>query len=270
MSQKKQIKQAVKSELREHKSSFYVYMVLRILTIITAVFQILAQNWESAFLAILTLIMLLMPSILQVTLRIELPTVLEIIVLLFIFAAEILGEIQGFYVKFPLWDDVLHTLNGFLAAAVGFSLVDVLNKSEKLTFSLSPLFTVMVAFCFSMTIGAVWEIFEFSMDQIGGFDMQKDAIVHNISSVMLDPTGGNTPTAITNIEEVYINGAALGLGGYLDIGLNDTMHDLIVNFFGAFVFSVIGYVHIKTEGMTKIVSKLILRRKRKEEDYLEN
>lgn len=270
MSSRKERRRAMNKELREHKSSFYVYVVLHILTIITMVYQIVTGNWESAFLALLTLVMLVMPSFLQVTLRIELPTVLEIIVLLFIFAAEILGEINGFYVKFPFWDDVLHTLNGFLAAAVGFSMVDVLNKSERLTFNLSPVFTVMVAFCFSMTIGVMWEMFEFTMDMIGGFDMQKDAIVTGISSVMLDPTGGNTPTAITNIEEVYVNGTALGLGGYLDIGIIDTMTDLIVNFIGAIVFSVIGYMYIKTDGMSKFIGKLVVRRKKKEEDYLKN
>lgn len=270
MERRKRMKQAIGKELREHKSSFYVYTVLRILTIVTLMFQIFSRNWESAFLALLTLIMLVIPSFLQVTLKIELPIVLEIVVLLFIFAAEIFGEILGFYVKFPFWDDVLHTLNGFLAAAVGFSLVEVLNKSEKLTFNLSPLFTVMVAFCFSMTIGAVWEIFEFSMDMLGGFDMQKDTVITGISSVLLDPTGGNTPTAIPDITEVYVNGTALGVGGYIDIGIIDTMYDLIVNFIGAVIFSVIAYIHIKTQGMGKLISKLVLRRKSAEEDYLEN
>lgn len=267
---KKRMYVAIRRELREHKSSFYVYMVLRILTILTLISQAIQGNWETVFLAALALVMLIIPSVLQVTLKIELPTVLEIIVLLFIFAAQILGEIKGFYVIFPFWDDVLHTLNGFLAAAIGFSLVDVLNKSEKLTFTLSPLFTVLVGFCFSMTIGAVWEIFEFSMDMIGGFDMQKDTVVSSVSSVMLDPTGGNTPTAIPNIQEVYVDGVALGLGGYLDIGIIDTMFDLIVNFLGALIFSVIAYVHIKTSGMGNVISKFVLRRKKKEEDYLEN
>ena len=256
-------------ELREHKSSFYVYMILRGFTILTLIIQILGGNWESAFLALLALVMLVIPSFLQVTLKIELPTVLEIIVLLFIFAAEILGEIQGFYIKFPFWDDVLHTLNGFLAAAVGFSLVDVLNKSEKLTFYLSPLFTVMVAFCFSMTIGAVWEIFEFSLDQLAGFDTQKDTILSEIASVTLNPTGENKPIVISNIQEVYVDGVALGMGGYLDIGIIDTMTDLIVNLIGAVVFSVIAYFHLRTNGKSKIVSKLVVRKKSEEEDYLE-
>ena len=98
--------------------------------------QIYERNFESVFLSALTLLLLLIPSLVQVTFRIELPTVMEIIVLLFIFAAQILGEINGFYVIFPFWDTLLHTLNGFLAASIGFSLVDILNKNEKLIFHL--------------------------------------------------------------------------------------------------------------------------------------
>lgn len=259
----------MRMELREHKSSFWVYMVLRILVVAVLCIQIHEKNFESVFLSILTLLLLIIPSLVQVTFRIELPTVLEIIVLLFIFAAQILGEINGFYVKIPLWDTMLHTLNGFLAAAIGFSLVDILNKSEKLVFSLSPFFAVMVAFCFSMTIGVMWEIFEFAMDQLAGFDMQKDTVVQWISSVHLDPTGGNTPTRIPNISEVYVNGTELGLGGYLDIGLYDTMYDLIVNFIGATAFSVIAYIYLRNQERFKWLGKLIMRRKRKEEDFLE-
>lgn len=267
MNRVKRFGRAMGKELREHKSSFWVYIVLRVLVILVLVFQLQDRNYESAFLSILTLLLLFIPSFVQVTFRIELPTVLEIMALLFIFAAQILGEIHGFYVRFPFWDTMLHTLNGFLAAAIGFSLVDILNKSEKLVFTLSPFFAVMVAFCFSMTIGAVWEIFEFSMDQFGGFDMQKDTVVQWISSVHLDPTGGNRPTAIKNINEVYLDGTALGVGGYLDIGLYDTMNDLIVNFIGAGVFSIIAYIYLKNQERVNWIGKLIMRRKRKEEDF---
>lgn len=269
MSRIKRLNQAIRLELREHKSSFVLYMVLRILVIIAVCIQLYERNYESVFLGILTLILLVVPSFVQVTFKIEIPTVLECIVLLFIFAAEILGEINGFYVIFPFWDTMLHTMNGFLAAAIGFSLVDILNKSEKLVFDLSPFFAVMVAFCFSMTIGVVWEIFEFGMDQIGGFDMQKDAVVQWISSVHLDPTGGNTPTAIHNISDVCIDGMSLNLGGYLDIGLYDTMYDLIVNFAGAVVFSVVAYIYLRNQERVKWIGKLIVRRKKKGEDFLE-
>lgn len=260
----------MRKELREHRSSFLVYTILRILVIIVLCVQVYERNFESVFLSVLTLLMLLIPSFVQVTFRIELPTVLESVVLLFIFAAQILGEINGFYVKFPLWDTMLHTLNGFLAAAIGFSLVDVLNKSEKLIFKLSPFFAVMVSFCFSMTIGVVWEIFEFGMDQIGGFDMQKDVVVNWISSVHLDPTGGNTPTAIRDITEVYVNNQPLNVGGYLDIGLYDTMIDLIVNFIGAIIYSVLAFFYLRSNGKGKLIRRMTLRRKFRAEDYLED
>lgn len=269
MSRIKRLWKAMQKERMEHKSSFYMYMVLRILVIAVLIIQLCTRDYESAFLSILTLLLLIVPSFFQVTFRIEIPTVLENIMLLFIFAAEVLGELNGFYVRFSWWDDMLHTLNGFLAAAIGFSLVDILNKEEKLVFNLSPFFAVMVAFCFSMTIGAVWEIFEFGMDQLGGFDMQKDTVVNMISSVHLDPAGGNTPTAIHNISEVYVGNVPLGLGGYLDIGLYDTMMDLIVNFVGAAVFSVIAYIYLRNQERVKWIGKLIMRRKKKEEDFLE-
>ena len=91
-----------KMELREHKSSFMVYLILRILVIVMLVLQVLNQNYENVFLCILTLLLLIVPSFVQVTFKIELPTTLEIIVLFFIFAAEILGEINEFYLLFPV------------------------------------------------------------------------------------------------------------------------------------------------------------------------
>ena len=168
------LREALHMELREHRSSFIVYFTLRVLVIVTLILQLLNRNYENVFLCGLTLLLLIMPSLMQITFKVELPTTLEIIILIFIFAAEILGEIREFYLIFPLWDTALHTLNGFLAAAIGFSLVDLLNRSERTVFNLSPIFTAIVAFCFSMTIGVVWEFFEFGMDQLAGFDMQKD------------------------------------------------------------------------------------------------
>lgn len=264
----KTLGEALSMELREHKSSFIVYFTLRFLVIVTLILQLLNRNYENVFLCGLTLLLLIVPSLVQVTFKVELPTVLEIIILIFIFAAEILGEISKFYLLFPFWDTVLHTLNGFLAAAIGFSLVDLLNRSEKLTFSLSPVFMAIVAFCFSMTIGVVWEFFEFGMDQIGGFDMQKDTIIHTLRSVTLDPQGRNVPYMIDGITSTAVNGRDLGLGGYLDIGLIDTMQDLIVNFIGAAVFSVIGFFYVKTRGRGKVAGRFIPRRKAEDRDFL--
>lgn len=258
----------LRMELREHKSSFIVYMTLRALVILVMILQILNRNFENVFLCALTLVLLVMPSLIQINLKIELPTALEIIILLFIFAAEILGEIQAYYEKIPMWDTVLHTLNGFLMAAIGFALVDILNRNKKISFQLSPAFLAIVAFCFSMTIGVIWEFFEFGMDQIFHLDMQKDTIVNTIYSVMLDPAGGNHVVGVTGIRDVAVNGESLGLGGYLDIGLLDTMEDLLVNFIGAMVFSIIGYFYVKNRGKGKFARRFIPRLKTKDADFL--
>ena len=262
--------QAMRMEIREHKSSFAVYAVLRILVLVMAVLQFFNGNYENVFLCILTLLLLLLaPAFIQVRFRIELPSVLEVIVLVFVFSSEILGEISSFYEIFPFWDTVLHTMNGFLAAAIGFSLVDLLNRSGRVKFELSPLYLAIVSFCFSMTIGVIWEFFEFGMDQMFGVDMQKDAIVHSISSVMLDPTHTNHVIHLNDITQAAVNGHDLGLGGYLDIGLIDTMEDLIVNFIGAVVFSVFGFLYVKNRGKKdSIISRFVPQRKSADRDYL--
>ncbi|WP_346769803.1 hypothetical protein [Pseudoflavonifractor capillosus] len=251
-------------ELKEHKSSFIVFYILRILVILCMVRQFFLHNYEGFFFGLLTLLLLYLPSWIQVRLRIEIPVGLEISILCFCYAAEILGEINAFYQKIPFWDTILHTLNGFLCAAIGFSLVDILNRSDRFTFSLSPVYLAVVAFCFSMTVGVLWEFFEWAMDSFFHLDMQKDTVVHAIGTVMLDPTGGNVPQHIKGITDVIVVTAdgtqrSLGLGGYLDIGLNDTMKDLFVNFIGALVFSVIGYFYVKSRGKGRFARRFIPR-----------
>ena len=247
---------------KEKKAVTAVYIFLRTSVILVMLAQIFNRNFENVFLCILTLVLFAMPSLLERKLDIDLPNTLEIIILLFIYAAEILGEIGAYYVTFPYWDTVLHTLNGFLCAAIGFSLLDILNRHNRARFHLSPLYLAIVAFCFSMTVGVVWEFFECVMDQFFFLDMQKDTIVHSIGTIMLDPTGGNHPVALHNITDLIVvqaNGTqtALGLGGYLDIGLLDTMEDLFVNFIGALIFSVIGYFYVLSRGKGKFVKRFI-------------
>ena len=258
---------ALHMELREHKSSFLVYVTLRLLVILMMILQIFNRNYENVFLCVLTLVLLLIPSLIQINLKIELPTALEITILVFIFAAEILGEIQSYYIKFPFWDTVLHTINGFLMAAIGFALVDILNRSKKFSIQLSPVFLAIVAFCFSMTIGVIWEFFEYGMDQFFGLDMQKDTVIQGFSSVLLDPTKSNIPVPVQDITEVLVNGRDLGLGGYLDIGLIDTMNDLFVNFVGAVLFSIIGYFYVKSRGKGKFARRFIPRLKSRDADF---
>lgn len=266
-------RQAVDMELKEHKSTFIVFSVLRTLVIVCMVRQAFLHNYEGLFLSILTLLLLYIPSWLQVKLRIEIPIGLEISILCFIFAAEILGEINAFYIVIPGWDTILHTLNGFLCAAVGFSMVLLLNDNEELTFDLSPFFLALLAFCFSMTVGVLWEFFEFGMDYFLRFDMQKDMVLNSISTVMLDPAKANHPVVVRDIADVILvhgdgTQEALGLGGYLDVGLFDTIKDLFVNFIGAVVFSVIGFFYARGRGKKSVVSLFVPRRKTQDRDYL--
>ncbi len=238
-----------------------VYIVLRLFVVAVLVAQFFNQNYSNVFLCILTLVLFTLPSLFERRLKIDLPDTLEIIVLFFIFAAEILGEIQAYYLNVPHWDTALHTANGFLCAAIGFSLVDMLNRHDRFSLRLSPAFMAVVAFCFSMTIGVLWEFFEFSMDYFFLMDTQKDTVLNQISTVTLNPDGENKVVIIKNITDVIVvadgQEIPLGLGGYLDIGIYDTMKDMIVNFVGAVVFAPFGYLYVKSRGKGKFAGSFI-------------
>lgn len=261
-SKKQSFKNTIRDAWQLERGVMFVYIFLRLSVILVLVAQLFNRNFENVFLCVLVLFLFSLPTMLERRLAIELPNTLEVIILLFIYAAEIMGEIGAYYIKHPYWDTVLHTMNGFLCAAIGFSLLDLLNRQKKVTFQLSPLYLAVVAFCFSMTVGVLWEFFECLMDQLFYLDMQKDIIVHEIASVNLDPTGGNTPVHLRDIVDVIVvqgdgTQTALGLGGYLDIGLLDTMMDLFVNFIGATVFSFIGFFYVRSRGKSRFAKRFI-------------
>ena len=247
----------LKAAVRRQPAVFTVYLVLRLIVLATLVSSVIRGEYESAFICLLVLVLFMLPFFIQQNFGIELPSTLEIIILLFIFAAEILGELECYFITFPYWDSMLHTTTGFLCAATGFALIDILNRNSRIKFQLSPIYVALAAFCFSMTVGVLWEFFEFGMDRLFHMDMQKDTGVNSITSVMLDPTNKNIPVTIDGITSVTVNGQELGFGGYLDIGLYDTMEDLFVNFIGAVVFSTIGYFYIKHRGKGKLAKAFI-------------
>lgn len=244
------------TNMKARKNRTKIQMILTLIVVFSVIRQFFLGNYHNMFLGILTLILFMVPQFLDKKLSVTIPVGLETVILIFIFSAEILGEINAFYVKIPIWDSILHTANGFLMAAIGFALIDLFNRSEKFSIKMSPYFVAFFAFCFSMTVGVLWEFFEFSMDQFFGLDMQKDWIVTAINSVKLNPTGANVPIHV-DVQSVVINGEQWNLGGYLDIGLIDTMKDLIVNFIGAVVFSVIGILYLKNRERGKLAASLI-------------
>ncbi len=232
-----------------------IYVVLRVLVILTLAHQVLLGNYYNAMLCVMTLLLFMIPAFAGKQLKVKLPSALEVVILLFIFSAEILGEIQNFYGTFHSWDTMLHTLNGFLMAAIGFALIDVLNNDPKFHFTASPFFVAFVAFCFSMTVGVLWEFFEFAMETFFRIDMQRDFIYNTIATTntAINPSGANSAVIVENVRST-ITGTVGGVSqtfsydGYLDIGIKDTMKDLMVNCIGAVVFSVLGTFYIKGRG----------------------
>lgn len=260
-------RQALLRKKKEEPAAFWTYVVLRFIVILILIRCILRGDIESAFVCVLVLVIYLLPQFVENRLNIDIPTTLEVIIFVFVFAAEILGELQSYFIKYSNWDTILHTSSGFLCAAVGFSLVDLLNRSDNnAKVQLSPGYLAITAFCFSMTIGILWEFIEFSADRLFLLDMQKDTIVNQISSVSLDPTNSNISITVKGIKDVILvtdsGEQALGLGGFLDIGLYDTMEDLFVNFVGAVVFSVAAFFECKSE-KRPLTTALTLRRKKK-------
>lgn len=252
----------LKKYLYRNKTSLSVYFVLRGLVLLSLVRSYFRADYQSVFLCVLTLVLMLLPSVLSHKLDIHLPSALEVVILLFVFAAEILGEINSFYVRVPNWDTMLHTINGFLCAAVGFAMVDLLNRDNRFSLQLSPKYLALTAFCFSMTVGVLWEFFEYFGDSLLGMDMQKDTIVNAIHTVALDQSLTNTVIHIEDIQEVILvssdgNQQVLGVGGYLDVGIHDTMKDLLVNLIGAVVFSINGYIASARKGKNRIAAKFI-------------
>lgn len=167
------------------------------------------QQWLAALIATGILFLTLAPLFLKKFFRVFIPPELVLFVILFLFASLFLGEVRGYYTRFWWWDIVLHSCSGFLLGIIGFLLVHVLNETEDLGVHMKPGFVAFFAFLFAIGSGALWEIFEFSMDTFFGMNMQK--------AMLGDPSG-----------------------------LTDTMWDLIVDTLGALIIAGLGYGYIKT------------------------
>ena len=245
---------------RNHKA-YIVYVIIQTAVVFTLIRSILEARWENVATCVFAQILLLLPPLLEKGVKINLPTTMEVVAYVFVFAAEILGEVGNYYEKFPHWDTALHTLSGFMFAAFGFCLVDIFNRNDRFSFKLAPGYLAFMAFCFSMTIGVCWELFEHTADSYLGVDMQKDTVVTSFQSVYLDENKSNHPVPVKNIKHTEIvceDGDTVEIeGGYLDIGIHDTINDLLVNLIGAVTFSLSGYFFMKFGGNSKFVESLV-------------
>ena len=249
-----------KNRFSKPKTSLFICIILRILTVISLFIEFGSGNIKNGVLCIVVLIIFTLPPVLYKSFGLVLPDAMETAVYVFIFSSAILGEINNFYGFLPFWDTILHVLSGFILAGVGFSLARLMNgRKQKLR--MSALYIALTGICFSLTAGLLWEFFEFTCDNWLRTDMQKDKVIKNISSVELNGKNENEPLKIDDITrtEIYFkNGERYTVeGGYLDTGLNDTMKDLSVNFIGAVIFCTAGFYHMKNRGKYEFVNCFI-------------
>ncbi|MBO7342042.1 MAG: hypothetical protein J6U87_05115 [Clostridia bacterium] len=234
-------------EVKENKSAFLVFVCLWAATLGVLLGGVLAGEWQRVFTGVLCLLLFLVPPFVERSFSLQLPAALEISAYLFVFCAGVLGEIGDFYQRFPAWDAMLHAANGFLFAGFGLCLFSLFEKKRRVQTLPSPAYQSFTAFCFSMTVGVLWEIFEFAADYFLHTDMQKDSFLTSIHSVLVPGEDGGV-FRVENIVQVEIkaaNGASFSLPAYLDVGLADTVKDLVVNLWGAMAFCIIGYFWLK-------------------------
>ena len=203
-------------KVNSKKLEKYLRYFFIILTSIMLGYNFYMLQWETFWSAVMTLLLFILPTILEKRIAIRIPPSLQIVILLFIFASMYLGEIHGYFYRYRWWDRMLHSASAVILSYSGFILIFTLNKDNQVDIKLSPKFMALCTFCFGLMVCTLWEIFEYGVDCIFGVDMQK----------------------ARNLELIY---------GTFDtrLGVKDTMKDLIVDTIGALVVSLIGYFHLK-------------------------
>lgn len=258
-----------------NKAKCILHGVLKAHTLFCLVWTLIDRNWLCFGYSIITLLLFMLPTLCQIILKIELPFSLEAVVMLFIWAAMVLGDVYDWYVVFPHWDTLLHTVTGFVAAAVGMGLVNVMNKDDKFALKLSPLFVAIFCFSVSMMVGAMWELFEYCIDLSGITNMQKDTLFDAVKYSAMGINGETVSGTVKDIAEMQFilkDGTLCkpGLAGYMDMGLIDSIEDMFVNFIGALVFAVIAYLYVKKGGKNKVLNSFIEIKKQDPLRFIKN
>ncbi|MFO7983100.1 MAG: hypothetical protein R6V08_06575 [Desulfuromonadales bacterium] len=189
-----------------HRRLTFVLQAILVFEVVAALW---GQQWLPAIVTTGIILVTLGPFFLAKFFRVFIPPEFVLFSIIFVFASLFLGEVHSYYSRLWWWDIALHSGSGFLLGIIGFLLVYVLNETEDIGVHMKPGFVAFFAFLFAVGIGALWEIFEFSMDSFFGMNMQKE--------MLGDPSG-----------------------------LTDTMWDLIVDTLGALVITMLGYGYIKT------------------------
>jgi len=168
---------------------FWFALVFRVMLILAVILSIYFSQWENLLAAVTALLLTFIPALAEKKLKLDTPSYFELIILIFIFLAIFLGEIFSFYYHVPMWDSMLHFAAGIIIAAVGFALVTILNDNPRIAVKLSPFFIALFAFCLSVTLGTLWEIYEYWQDSWFGFNMQKTGLDDTMKDLLLDASG---------------------------------------------------------------------------------
>lgn len=174
---------------RADRIQLYISYVMQVVLIAALVFAVIETNWLTAFLAAGGFLITLLPAFIRRSYRVYLPLEFDFILILFIFASLFLGEIRAYYTRFWWWDVLLHTSAGMVMGILGFALVYVLNRHERIDVVLSPAFVAFFSFCFAEAIGVTWEIFEFAMDSFFGMNMQKTGLADTMWDLIVNTAG---------------------------------------------------------------------------------
>ena len=216
----------------------FVFLFVYFLTFIFLIFGIFLSNGRMIFISLLTLILFFLLEYLEKLFKLELSFSLKLLLVVFIFSAQVFGEILNFYFVIPFWDNILHFIAGFISSCFGFSIIyywSLKCNKDKIPLFISFIFLI----CFSISISVLWEFFEFSMDSYLGFDMQKDTYVDKINTVSIGDVDNSFVNSFDNIlyTDIYYGDEFYRIDkGYLDVGLIDTMEDMFFNLVGAFCF----------------------------------
>lgn len=191
---------------------------LILFTVGFTVYSVLIRHWDIMMNGLLALVLLISPLWLRKRKLMSIPSLFQIVILIYLLAAMYFGEVQHFYYKFRWWDVIVHLASAPFIAYAGFLLVYTVNNDRNVHKHLSPFFLALFAFSFSLIVGVAWEVFEYGVDSVLGVNMQK----------------------ARNLELVY---------GYFDtrLGVLDTMEDLLVDALGALIVSMIGYRYLKKD-----------------------
>lgn len=220
-------------EKKERIFRFVLWAVLEAFAVFSLVRVAVEGHATKILMGVFTMLLLTLPFVAAKVFKLQLNLAFFIFCELYA-VGPMLGHIYKLYYYTKWWDDLLHTAGGVVFAIFGAYLAKFISKNNEPSLLMKAIF----ALCFSMAIAVAWEFIEYSCDAIFGSDMQNDTIVSFIHSYLIGPEMGQTGS-IEGITDVIVNGHSLGLGGYLDIGLHDTINDMFVETLGAVVYTVI-------------------------------